>query len=130
MMALSVHEVHDLSKRCQFSMAYGYEIAQAEHYATELGYAGGDPPPGVAKFSPAHLLHLIDKGAPSAKTQASAKFVKAGKAAKKAPEPVKVEEPVNVEEILSVHEAVAALESSEEILSVHEAVAALESSES
>ena len=82
---LSTQEKEDLVKRCKYAQAHGFQIACAEDIAKELGFAGGDPPPKVKKFSPAHLLHLLG-AAPGAapKLQASAKFSKAGKAKKAA----------------------------------------------
>ena len=87
-MALSAAEIEDLTKRCKYAQAHGFQIACAEDYARELGYTGGDPPPKVRKFSPAHLLHLLGAASPAAppKPQA-AKFAKAGKAKKAASTP-------------------------------------------
>lgn len=77
---LTSEELADLKDRCNYAKQHGFQIGNAEQYATDLGYAGEDPPPKVKKFSPAHLLHLMgdtDAAPPS-------KFKKAGKAAKAA----------------------------------------------
>ncbi len=77
---LSAAELEDLIKRCKYAHAHGFQIANAEEYAKELGYAGEDPPTKVRKHSPAHLLHLATASQP--KLQASAKFTKVGKSKK------------------------------------------------
>ena len=58
---LSPSEIEDLITRCKYSQSHGFPIALAEHYAMELGYAGEDPPVKVKKFSPAHILHLLQE---------------------------------------------------------------------
>lgn len=89
---LSAAEIEDLKKRCMYAQAHGFQVALAEEFARELGYAGEDPPHKVKKFSPAHLLHLLDAAQPAPKVQASAKFSKVGKAKKAVPPPPKQED--------------------------------------
>jgi hypothetical protein len=80
---LNDQEVDDLTRRCKYAQAHGFQIGLAEDYAKELGYADEDPPAKVKKFSPAHLLHLLGV-VPVAPVSKAPKFAKAGKAKKSA----------------------------------------------
>ena len=80
-MALSAEETRELTARCHYAQSHGFEIANAEQYAVELGYAGETPPLGVKKFSPAHLLLLLQS---PPREDPLSKFKRVGRAVKKA----------------------------------------------
>jgi hypothetical protein len=89
---LSPAEIDALSRRCKTAQFLRISIACGEDYARDLGYSGEDPPPKVAKFSPAHLLHLIEGKSRQVTAQASVKVTTKPK--KPSPTPVsKQEEP-------------------------------------
>lgn len=133
-MALSAHEVSDLRKRCQDAKTYGRKIACADQLAKELGYKGEAPPPKVAKFSAAHLLHLMgtepvaepkkkaEKPAPKKEAEKPSKKEKAAApvtVAPPLPEPKKEEAPPESKE--------EAPQKSEEDTSIEDVIKSLES---
>jgi hypothetical protein len=85
---LSAKEIEDLTQRCKYAKVHGFKVALAEEYARELGYRGEAPPPKVAKFSAAHLLHLLGN-LRVPETQRAPDMTKASKPAKKSPPPPK-----------------------------------------
>lgn len=117
---LSATELEDLTTRCKYAQAHGIQIALAEDYARELGYAGEKPPVKTRKFSPAHLLHLIEAHkkkaaaqAQPAQPKAAAKVAKVSKAKTQEPAPKEEDIPTVPVDIRAVHAAVEAMRSKE-----------------